>query len=1171
MGNGVSLAHYEPESRFSLPDGLLRATCCVQDWRARHGVSEYLLRGVGVAEAEWVMASNFIAPAVLRAGGQGSGRGVTAVLGPTNTGKTHLAIERMLGHDSGIIGLPLRLLAREVYGRLVARAGTHAVALITGEEKIKPPNPRYWVSTVEAMPREIDVSFVAIDEVQLIADWDRGHVFTDAVLHRRGRHETMLMGSGAARGLLERLLPGLTVVTRPRLSNLSFAGEKKITRLPARSAIIAFSAEEVYTIAELVRRQRGGAAVVMGSLSPRTRNAQVAMFQAGDVDQIVATDAIGMGLNLEIGHVAFASDRKFDGQRHRRLHAHELAQVAGRAGRAFEDGTFGTTGRCPEFDEDLVEALEGHVFDPLPIAFWRNSALDFSTLARLEASLNRPSAQIDLVRAPKAEDEVSLEIASTRPMIRDLAASRDDVRRLWDLCQLPDYRKVSPTLHADLVMGLFESIQRKGAIEPDWFAREIRNCDRLDGDIDALAWRLAHMRTWSYCANRPDWLRDPVHWQNVTRALEDRLSDALHEKLMQRFVDRRTSVLLRRLKENAMSDAEVTATGEVIVEGQNIGRLAGFRFTPDPTAEGAEAKALRAAATKALGSEIEMRATRLSTANDEQFALSLDGVIRFIGEPIAALQAGAKPLEPRFILLADEELGGIHREMVETRLGLWVKAHVQKHLGPLFQLEQGDGLTGMARGIGFRLAEHLGVIDRNLVSADVRGLDQNQRGELRKLGVRFGAHHLFLPALMKPGPRSLAAQLHVLATGSDDSGLKDVSHLAYSGRTSIPVDPAIAGDLYRIAGYKVAGPRAIRIDILERLADLIRPAIAYRPGVTSGEPPAGAADGDGFVVSGAMTSLVGAAGQDFADVLRALGYRSESRAGPAITVALKPSAPVEPVKRADAAQDQTVSPEIAGPQSSADGDMPADAEPIAAEEATAANLPDESVATDASPALPEAEAPADEVPTVDPVVADDPVIAEMASTDNVTTDVAVTEATPVEIAVIEVWRMGRPERPRHERPRHDRTKPGERRPPRADGKPGDKPWQRGPRPAQPAATPGAPVATGEAVAAPATDAPRRHHDARRDKREAFGKFGEKSTPGDKPQGRPEGRPGGGKPWQDRAPGGGNRRDKERGGGPEHRPYPVPQPDRNKASDKPADPDSPFAKLAALKAKLEGKS
>lgn len=1071
--------------------------------------------------------------ALLRASG---GRGVTAVLGPTNTGKTHLAIERMLGHPSGMIGLPLRLLAREVYNRLVERAGAEAVALVTGEEKIKPKNPRYWVSTVEAMPRDIDVSFVAIDEVQLIADADRGHVFTDAVLHQRGKNETMLMGAGTSKPLIERLLPGVHVTTRPRLSKLGFDGEKKITRLPPRSAIIAFSAEEVYAIAELVRRQRGGAAVVMGSLSPRTRNAQVAMFQAGEVDHIVATDAIGMGLNLEIGHVAFASDRKFDGHRHRRLFPAEIAQVAGRAGRAQQDGTFGTTGRCAPFEEELIEAIEDHVFDPLTFACWRNSALDFSSLAKLETSLARPSSGTDLIRTGKAEDEVTLEIASARPGIRALASTRDGVRRLWDLCQLPDYRKVSPNIHADLVVSLYDPIMRKGAIDADWFAREIQSCDRLDGDLDALAWRLAYMRTWSYCANRPDWLRDPAHWQNATRALEDRLSDALHEKLMQRFVDRRTSVLMRRLKENTLMDAEVTPTGDVIVEGQNIGRLAGFRFTPDPNAEGNEAKALRATASKALAGEIEARAARLSTAGDEQFALSLDGIIRFIGEPIAVLQAGAKVLEPRFVLLADEELAGIHREMVETRLGIWLKAHIAKHLGPLFGLESGEGTTGIARGIAFRLAENLGVLDRHLVSSDVRGLDQNARGELRKLGVRFGAHHLFLPALMKPGPRSLAAQLYVLATGGDDSGLKDVSHLAYSGRTSIPVDPAIKPELYRIAGYRVAGPRALRIDILERLADLIRPAIAYRPGITVGEPPAGAADGDGFIVTGAMTSLVGAAGQDFAEVLKALGYRSETRPGPAITQEIKRAAPMTPIApveaAAEAAEAADAAEALVEPPAEVESASVEIAEPAAVADVSAieAEVPFAQASAEAAPETP-AEVPA--------------------------------ETPPAEVVTTEIWRVARAERPQH---RDRRPQRGQQ--PGKEGEGGRPPWRKGPRPGQNAQAPRPPQAAPPVDGAPAPaagDAPRRHEDQRRDRREKFEKFGGKRE--DRPEGRA---PGGGKPWQKREGGRPDRGDRERG--PEHRVFATSAGnDKRKGSDKAPDPDSPFAKLAALKAQLEGKN
>src|SRR5712672_4177166 len=401
------------------------------------------------------------------------GHGVTAVLGPTNTGKTHLAIERMLAHSSGIIGLPLRLLAREVYNKAVERVGADAVALITGEEKIKPPNPRYWVATVEAMPRDLDTAFVAIDEIQLGADLERGHVFTDRVLNRRGREETLVLGAATMRQMVERLLPGANILSRPRLSQLTFAGEKKLTRQPRRTAIVAFSAEEVYAIAELIRRQRGGAAVVLGSLSPRTRNAQVALYQSGDVDYLVATDAIGMGLNLDVDHVAFASDRKFDGYQFRRLNPAELAQIAGRAGRATRDGTFGTTGRCPPFETELAQALESHSFEPVKVLQWRNSALDFSSLGALQATLAVTPEEAGLSRAPVGEDILVLEHAARDDDVRAFATTRETIERLWDVCQIPDYRKSAPAAHAELAVTLFGFLMRGGSIPPDWFAAQV--------------------------------------------------------------------------------------------------------------------------------------------------------------------------------------------------------------------------------------------------------------------------------------------------------------------------------------------------------------------------------------------------------------------------------------------------------------------------------------------------------------------------------------------------------------------------------------------------------------------------------------------------------------------------------------------------------------------------
>src|SRR5262252_4138361 len=622
------------------------------------------------------------------------GVGVTAVLGPTNTGKTHLAIERMLAHSSGIIGLPLRLLAREVYNKVADAAGVDAVALVAGEEKIKPANPRFWVSTVEAMPRDLDVSFLAVDEVQLGADLERGHVFTDRMLHRRGRDETLVLGAGTMRPMVERLLKGISVVTRPRLSHLAYAGEKKLTRLPRRSAIVAFSADEVYSIAELIRRQRGGAAVVLGALSPRTRNAQVALYQSGDVDYLVATDAIGMGLNLDVDHVAFASDRKFDGYQFRKLNPAELAQIAGRAGRATRDGTFGTTGRCDPFEPEIVQALESHSFEPIRLLQWRNTDLDFASIGALQASLAALPNEQGLTRAPIGEDILVLEHAARDGDVRELASNPTAIARLWDACQVPDYRKIAPATHAELAVTLYGFLMREGNIPTDWFARQVAQADRTDGDIDTLSNRIAHVRTWTFVANRPDWLADPDHWQGVTRAVEDKLSDALHERLAERFVDRRTSVLMRRLRENAMLETEIGKSGDVIVEGHAIGRLEGFRFAPAAAAGVSEAKALSAAAQKALAGEIEARATRISQASNDQIVLAADGALRWTGGLVGKLIAGDDTLRPRVRVIADEHLTGPAQEHVQTRLDLWTRTHIERLLSPLFVLGAADDVTG---------------------------------------------------------------------------------------------------------------------------------------------------------------------------------------------------------------------------------------------------------------------------------------------------------------------------------------------------------------------------------------------------------------------------------------------------------------------------------------------
>ncbi|MEQ1671438.1 MAG: helicase-related protein, partial [Hyphomicrobium sp.] len=498
-------------------------------------------------------------------------RNVTAVLGPTNTGKTHLAIERMLGHESGMIGLPLRLLAREVYDKVKARVGADQVALITGEEKIKPDKARYWVSTVEAMPRDIDVAFLAIDEIQLCGDPERGHVFTDRLLHARGRSETLLLGAQTMREAINDLIPGANFIARPRLSKLTYSGEKKITRLPARSAIVAFSTQDVYSIAELIRRQRGGAAVVLGALSPRTRNAQVELYQSGDVEFIVATDAIGMGLNLDVDHVAFSATRKFDGQNHRNLTAGEIGQIAGRAGRYMNDGTFGVTGGADPLDPDLVERLEGHSFDSVRLLQWRNRKLDFGSLDRLYDSLKEMPRENRLARARTADDLAALEAAMADREIVAIASTPAAVAKLWDVCQVPDYRKISGQTHNELVGTLYKFVaQGSGCIPEDWFAKQVALADRTDGDIDTLATRIAHIRTWTFVANRPDWLQDPGHWQARTRAIEDSLSDALHERLTQRFVDRRTSALMKGMRDKDELNADIAEDGAITVENHFV-------------------------------------------------------------------------------------------------------------------------------------------------------------------------------------------------------------------------------------------------------------------------------------------------------------------------------------------------------------------------------------------------------------------------------------------------------------------------------------------------------------------------------------------------------------------------------------------------------------------------
>ena len=701
-----------------------------------------------------------------------------------------------------------RLLAREVYARVCEKVGAHKVALITGEEKIVPAGAKYSVCTVEAMPRETDAAFVAIDEVQLAGDLERGHIFTDRILHLRGRQETLLLGAATVRGILERLLRGISVVTRPRLSHLAYAGSKKLTRLPSRSAIVAFSADEVYAIAELIRRQRGGAAVVLGALSPRTRNAQVALYQSGDVDYLVATDAIGMGLNLDVDHVAFAQNRKFDGYQYRDLTAAELGQIAGRAGRHLRDGTFGVTGQVDPLADDLVNKIEGHDFEPVKVLQWRTATFDFSSLDALR-QLDRDAGADRGADARACRRSTRRRWSSLRatPKSATSPRRRERVALLWEACALPDYRKIAPAQHSDLIASMFTDLARLGHVDENYMAEQVRRADSTDGDIDTLSHRIAQIRTWTFVSNRPGWLADPAHWQEKTREIEDRLSDALHERLTKRFVDRRTSVLMRRLRENTMSEAEISPAGAVLVEGHHVGELQGFRFTADQSAGGEDAKAVKAAAQKALAAEFEARADRFGACANGDIALGSDGTLRWIGAPIATLVSGDDPLRPRVVLLADEQLTGPARDKVAARAERFVNYQIDTLLKPLVDLKGADTIPGIGRGIAFQLVENFGILNRRDIADDIKSLDQDGRAALRRLGVRFGAYHIFVPALLKPGPAGLVTLLWALNNdGKDKPGFGDVVHALAAGRTSVVVDPAFERSLLQARRLPHARP-----------------------------------------------------------------------------------------------------------------------------------------------------------------------------------------------------------------------------------------------------------------------------------------------------------------------------------------------------------------------------
>ena len=729
---------------------------------------------------------------------------IKAVLGPTNTGKTHLAIERMCAHSSGTMGFPLRLLAREVYDRVCAIKGEKNVALITGEQRIEPPDARYLCCTVEAMPRDAGGrAFVALDEAQLSADRERGHIFTDRLLNTRGREETMLLGAATLEPLVKALVPEAEISERPRFSTLTHIGPRKLSRLPPRSAIVAFSSEAVYAVAEMLRRFRGGAAVVMGALSPETRNRQVELFQNGEVDYIVATDAIGMGLNLDVNHVAFAGLSKFDGLRMRRLLPSEMAQIAGRAGRHQRDGTFGTlagagkqTGAPPEFTDEEVYAIEEHRFAPLTHLYWREPEPRFDNLATLIADLERPPQDEALRLAPEAIDLATLKRLAEEPVAADIRGL-GMVRRFWEACSLPDFRARGPDVHARFVARLWEDL-RHGYLGADYVAARISELDNMSGDIDTLQGRIAAIRSWAYICQRPDWVLARDEMASRARGVEAKLSDALHARLTERFVNRRTAILMKSVGQDAgMLPIDLSEDGAVTVEGEHLGHVEGFRFVVDQAANHADRKMMIAAAEKALPRILGEKAEALAAGDLAEIALS-QGAIRWKGHMLAKLERREGQVKPD--LVAARELADLPEKSRETLLAA-LDAWLDKKLEPLRKMQiaaRNPDAGSQARALLLNLIQGHGFTSRE--KAGIEHLPKDMRPFLRKIGVTFGALDIYAQPLLKPAPRQL-----LRALGIDRRPLNEAMLPVIGEAKSLP------------SGYRPAGSQAIRIDLAEKI------------------------------------------------------------------------------------------------------------------------------------------------------------------------------------------------------------------------------------------------------------------------------------------------------------------------------------------------------------------
>ncbi len=749
-----------------------------------------------------------------------------AILGPTNTGKTFYAMERMLSHDSGMIGFPLRLLARENYDKAVNIVGLNKVALITGEEKIIPENAKYFCCTVEAMPVKKKVSFLCVDEIQLASDLERGYVFTERLLNARGEEETLFLGSEIIKKIIQNLLPNCKIETRPRLSTLSYAGVKKITRLKERSAIVTFSIPEIYRIAELVRTQKGGAAVVMGALSPRTRNHQVEMYQSGDVDYLVATDAIGMGLNLDIDHVAFASDMKFDGNSSRKLFATEISQIAGRAGRSTKNGTFGIISDELKFDKNIVQMVENHEFNSLSHIWWRNSDLDFSSIKNLLISLEeQPNTKI-LRKKGNALDFLCLGELLKLEYVNKNKDNKILNELLWDICQIPDFGNIFSDRHIKLLEQLY-LILKDRKIEDDWLDSQISPLSRLDGEIDTLINRISNIRTWTYIANKTSWIKNPNLWQYETKKVENKLSDELHERLTKRFVDKKIALLSKRMNEKMDLEAIIKFNGKVLVEGQEVGYLRNFDFVPEIFSDEHSARILTAA-RKALPKELDKKVNEFVNSSEEALKLDDKGNVLWMESSIGRLSKGDSIHTPKIILNFFDMLSLEQRTKIQKKCEKSISEKIKKTLASCLKLKNLDKiendkedkaieLSSKVKAINFHLFEGLGHTSVKNIPFQIQKLNENDRLAIAKLGIRLGVNLIYLPIVLKPKIIKLKA---ILWSIYNDKFFVD--HLPEEGRVNCQINENIKEDFYFFIGYIPCGKIGLRLDIYERLLALVR-------------------------------------------------------------------------------------------------------------------------------------------------------------------------------------------------------------------------------------------------------------------------------------------------------------------------------------------------------------